>query len=254
MNPGSGRTGLPGKCARGAALRAARAYTAPCLPPGEACKHRGGHPGQPPQSRGSPGFPRTPFRPLPPARGRAPRATVDSHTAPIRHRRKPAHCRAGTSVPRRAGERGTVPAKPKGHSQTRECPLWAWFREATRLRQAAMPGPVELSVADARHEHAPPGRRELVNVTAAVVPGVPHQDHPVAAGHFDARAAVAAAVTGLPPVQAIYMFHCSLATFRIRSRDAPRGSASRVSRSKVSAARSRTGSSPVICASTAVSR
>jgi site-specific DNA recombinase len=33
---------------------------------------------------------------------------------------------------------------------------------------------VELSVVHARHEHAPPGRRELVNVAAAVVLGVPH--------------------------------------------------------------------------------
>ena len=123
MDPGPVGSGLPGKCVQGAALRAAHAHIGPRLPRVEACKHRGGHPGQPPKARVAPGFPRTPFRPLPPARGRAPRATVDSHTAPARHRRKPAHCRADTSVPRRTGQRGTAPAKPKGHSQTQECPL-----------------------------------------------------------------------------------------------------------------------------------
>ena len=53
-----------------------------------------GHPGKPPQSPGFPPVSPHPFRPLPPARGRAPRTTGDSHTAPT-----PAHTENSTPAP-----------------------------------------------------------------------------------------------------------------------------------------------------------
>jgi hypothetical protein len=65
-----------------AVLCAIRTPAAPCLPPGEGASVPGDTGGNPPKARVAPGFPRTPFPPLPTAQGRAPHATIDSHTAP----------------------------------------------------------------------------------------------------------------------------------------------------------------------------
>jgi hypothetical protein len=86
VNPGPRRTRSSRKGVRGAALRAAYAPAAPCLPPGEACKHRGGTPGAPP-ARGRPppeGGPRVPRTTHVPRRPRHPRkpATPRRHPGP----------------------------------------------------------------------------------------------------------------------------------------------------------------------------
>jgi hypothetical protein len=122
LSPGARRANDRGRMPRAAALRAAHAPTAPSLPPVEAASVAGDTRGNPPTARVTPGFPRTPFPPLPPAQGRAPRATDDSHTAPTRRTEEPAHPAPKPRHPWRQHPRKQPRTRRKGHPRRPERP------------------------------------------------------------------------------------------------------------------------------------
>src|SRR6266496_804131 len=102
------------------------------------------------------------------------------------------------------------------------------------------------------HQRAP-GLRGKPQHWSLSVPGVAHDDPANLVADLDARAAVTTGVAALAPAN-LYLFHRSSATFKIKSREVPRGNASDLSLSNSSAARSKNPPRPVVCPSTAVSR
>jgi hypothetical protein len=71
------------------------------------------------------------------------------------------------------------------------------------LRQTAGLVQVELPVAHVSDERAPFIWRIPVDRTPAMILGVPHQDHALVIGHFDAAAAIGPAEGALPPAVAV---------------------------------------------------
>jgi hypothetical protein len=103
-------------------------------------------------------------------------------------------------------------------------------------------------------EAAPVGRLDRQN-RAVLVLAVP-DEHPSDAGRtrdLDALAAVAPAVAGGAPAGAVHVVHRCSATLLIRSREAPRGSASDRSRSNACAALLTSAGFSIVMPSTAVS-
>ena len=76
---------------------------------------------------------------------------------------------------------------------------------------------VEDAPAHAGNERVPLSAGESLDRPVTAVLGVPHQDHAIVARHLHAAGPAVAAEAGLPPAKIVYVFHCSFATFRIRS-------------------------------------
>src|ERR1039457_4949962 len=126
-------------------------------------------------------------------------------------------------------------------------------RRALAVRtDPAHSGHVEVTSLDSGSERRPLLRSEGQPRPVRVL-GIAHRD---SAGQvprfFHARTAVAAAVAALAPLGGIYSVHRSSATFRIRSREAPRGRASARSRSNASAALLTSADFSIVWPSTAV--
>jgi hypothetical protein len=103
-----------------------------------------------------------------------------------------------------------------------------------RSTELSARGPEGLGVALAGHELAREGLpglgAEAEHGAGTSLLGVAHEHQAFMIGQLHA---VVAAVTGLPP--AVYVFHSSSATFKIKSREATRGKASPLTRSKATA-------------------
>src|ERR1700733_13468882 len=106
----------------------------------------------------------------------------------------------------------------------------------------------EFTALDGGGERPPVGRSERQRRAVRVL-GIPHGDDArQVVGDIDAAAAVAAAVTALMPDGSGYgVAHRCSATFPIRSREAPRGSASALSVSNVSESLPTTDGTSAIC-------
>src|ERR1017187_4507687 len=127
-----------------------------------------------------------------------------------------------------------------------------------RRALAVRTDPAHLGQVEVTSLHSGGERRPLLRSEGQPRPvrvlGIAHRD---GAGqvprYFHARTAVAAAVAALAPLGASYAVHRSSATFPIRSREAPRGRASALSRSNAKAALLASADFSIVWPSTAVS-